>query len=316
MKIIRLEEKEQFDIAPSVGTIGFFDGLHLGHQYLIRKVIAEASKAQLDTTIVTFDRHPLEVICPERCPRLLFTLNEKIERLSQMGVKNVVVLPFNKALAALTAQDFMTTILKAQLHIEKLIIGYDNRFGKDRLDRLEDYVEAGKKADIEVIQNNAFEIKNIKVSSSVIRAYIEKGDLAQANFCLNRPYSLHGTVVAGYQNGHKLGFPTANIKPLNMHKILPPAGVYAVNVRLETNSLPLNGMLNIGMRPTFNGQEESIEVHIFDFEDDLYGKVIEIIFFNRIRDEKKFASHDDLAAQLRYDKKQIIDFFQPNKHKK
>lgn len=292
-----------------MATIGFFDGVHRGHQFLIANVMEEARKTGLQSLVITFDRHPRQVLSQDYQPRLLTTLDRKLQLLSLTGVDNVAVLHFTKEMAALSAHDFMQQILYDKLNVRKLIIGYDNRFGHDRTSGFEDYVEYGKKTGIWVIQSQAFVLHGINVSSSVIREMLAEGDVERAADCLGYPYTIVGTVVHGLENGRKMGFPTANVDLRGSGQLIPAPGVYAVRARSTSTMSFHRGMLNIGTRPTFGGTEISIEVNIFNWADDLYGKELAVCFLHRVREERRFDSMEELEQQLKKDKEYIEQLF-------
>lgn len=301
--------------APSVATIGFFDGVHRGHQFLIEEVKREAQQAGLCSTVITFDRHPRQVLHQDYQPELLTTLDEKLMLLSRTGVDQAVVLHFDEAMASLTAKKFMHQVLRERLNVRRLVIGYDNRFGHNRAEGFDDYVRYGRELGMEVIHNTAFTLKDVQVSSSVVRALVREGEVAMARQCLGYPYTLAGTVTTGYQEGRKLGFPTANLDLASVHQLLPAGGVYAVKVRLAQSMTWHAGMMNIGTRPTFDGTERSLEVNIFDFADDIYGRELLVAFYHKMREEKKFRNAATLACQLQEDKQTIKEYFsKANEH--
>lgn len=294
---------------PLVATIGFFDGVHRGHQFLIKQVCDEAKASGMESAVITFDEHPRKVLHQDYQPRLLSTLEEKLILLSRTGIGNAVVLHFDREMAGLSAHDFMEKVLRDRLNVKKLIIGYDNRFGHNRAEGFDDYVRMGHEMGIEVIQSQAFSLDGVNVSSSYIRKLIEKGELELANKCLGYPYAIYGKVVSGYQEGRKLGFPTANLDLSGSGQLVPANGVYGVKVRLQDSMQYRRGMMNIGTRPTFNGKNLSIEAYIFNFSDDIYGQTLVAAFIHRIRDEHKFDSAEELAEQMRNDAKIIEEQF-------
>ena len=221
------------DVCPSVATIGFFDGVHRGHRFLINNVVKEAASRGLQSTVVTFDRHPRQVLGSDFQPRLLSTNEEKMLLLSKTGVERCVMLPFSEQMAQMTACDFMKKILRDRLGVQVLIIGYDNRFGHNRSEGFDDYVRYGREMGIEVMSAQSFLLHGINVSSSVIRSFLQEGEIEMAENCLGYPYFFTGKVVKGFRVGHELGFPTANIEQDNMLKMIPSPGVYAVKVRIE-----------------------------------------------------------------------------------
>jgi riboflavin biosynthesis protein ribF len=297
-----------------VATIGFFDGVHRGHRFLIDRVIEEAQRSGMSSVVITFDRHPREVLQTDYQPDLLSTLDEKLLLLSKTHVDNTVVLHFDASLAALTAHDFMRDVLQGQLKVRKLIIGYDNRFGHNRSEGFDDYVRYGKELGIEVIRADAFLPDDVRVSSSVIRTCLREGRVDDANRLLGYDYTIESRIVSGYQNGRKMGFPTANLDVTRCQQLLPASGVYAVLVRLKDSVGWKRGMMNIGHRPTFNGTTTSMEVNLFNFSGNLYGQELLVTFISKIRDERKFDSIEALAEQLQHDKVQINKLFDMTYH--
>lgn len=308
MNTIFLSE-ENNAVAPCVATIGFFDGVHRGHKYLIKHVTDEAKTSGLASTVITFDRHPRQVLHSDYVPQLLTTLDNKLLLLSKTGIDNAAILPFDEATARLSAFDFMKQVLRNRLNVKKLVIGYDNRFGYNREEGFEDYVRYGHELGIEVIHNQAFVLNGVHVSSSVIRSFLQAGEVDMATLCLGYPYTLVGKVVHGFEQGRKIGFPTANIDTTESSQLIPAPGVYAVKVRLENTITLLHGMMNIGMRPTFDGSKLTLEVNIFNFQGDIYGKLLQVVFVHRIREERKFNNALELAEQLREDRLQIEEQF-------
>lgn len=302
MRTIFLDEAMKLS-GRAVATVGFFDGVHSGHRYLIDRLKAVARENNCMSMIITFDKHPRQVLNSDYKPMLLSTLDEKLNLLSQTGIDCCVVLPFTADMADLSAHDFMKTILSERLSVATLMIGYDNRFGHRREDGYEQYVAYGKELGISVIDSDSFSYGNGSVSSSMVRRFISAGDVERAAECLGRPYSLSGMVVHGEAKGRTIGFPTANIVPADADKLIPDGGVYAVLVSLDDSSTMLNGMMNIGSRPTFDGKMQTLEVHIFDFDGDIYKHSLRVFFIKKIRNERCFSSPDELAKQLETDEK-------------
>lgn len=302
MRTIFLDEATKLS-GRAVATVGFFDGVHSGHRYLIDRLKAVARENNCMSMIITFDKHPRQVLNSDYKPMLLSTLDEKLNLLSQTGIDCCVVLPFTADMADLSAHDFMKTILSERLSVATLMIGYDNRFGHRREDGYEQYVAYGKELGISVIDSDSFSYGNGSVSSSMVRRFISAGDVKRAAECLGRPYSLSGMVVHGEAKGRTIGFPTANIVPADADKLIPDGGVYAVLVSLDDSSTMLNGMMNIGSRPTFDGKMQTLEVHIFDFDGDIYKHSLRVFFIKKIRNERCFSSPDELAKQLETDEK-------------
>lgn len=289
---------------PCVATIGFFDGVHCGHQFLIEDVKEEAKKSGLKSLVITFDKHPRQVLQQSYQPQLLTTLEEKLHLLTLTGIDDVYVLHFTKEMAALTAYDFMAQVLRDKLNVKKLVIGYDNRFGHNRAEGFEDYVRYGKELGIEVLQARPFEIYGVKVSSSVVRSFLNGGEVEMAKKCLGRPFMLEGNIVKGFQEGRKMGFPTANLS-VEDGLLIPADGVYATEVKVNGQGKWLKAMTNIGNRPTFHGTKRTIETYIFDFDRDIYGNQLVLKFIKKIRDEKQFGSEKELAEQLKKDEEII-----------
>lgn len=298
------------DVCPSVATIGFFDGVHRGHRFLINNVVKEAASRGLLSTVVTFDRHPRQVLGSDFQPRLLSTNEEKMLLLSKTGVERCVMLPFSEQMAQMTACDFMKKILRDRLGVQVLIIGYDNRFGHNRSEGFDDYVHYGREMGIEVMSAQSFLLHGINVSSSVIRSFLQEGEIEMAENCLGYPYFFTGKVVKGFRVGHELGFPTANIEQDNMLKMIPSPGVYAVKVRIEGTVELKHAMMNIGTRPTFNGTQQTLEVHILNFNDDIYGKMISVAFVHKLRNERQFPSKEALSEQLVKDAQMVKEQFE------
>lgn len=309
METIYLQNTSVTHATPSVATLGFFDGLHLGHQYLVRQVVDRARQVGMQSMVITFDLHPQQVLQQDYQPELLSTLDMKTEQLSLTGVDQVVVLHFDRQLASLSAHDFMAEVLSRQLHVKELIIGYDNRFGHNRQEGFEDYLRYGIALGMTVTQSDAFSLQGIQVSSSVVRRLINEGNLDEANRCMGRPYALDGKIVGGFREGRKMGFPTANLDLSSTHQLIPPHGVYAVRVHIEGYGQTLYGMTNIGIRPTFGGLNLTVETYIFDFSGDIYDRRIRLDFIRRVREERKFSGPEELSAQLKKDEAHIRQLF-------
>ena len=291
-------------LPPTVATIGFFDGVHLGHRYLINQVKIAASQCGWCSSIITFPIHPRQVIQSDYQPQLLSSPEEKIELLSQTGVDNCILLPFTRELSKLTAWEFMQ-LLYEQYKVRMLVIGYDHRFGHNRAETFEDYCRYGRELGIHIMQATAYTQEQDKVSSSAIRRALLSGDVMTAHKYMGYNYFLEGTVVSGYQVGRKIGFPTANLRVDFPYKLIPSIGVYAVRVQVAGQQW--KGMLSIGYRPTINnGNDLSIEVHILDFQGDIYNQKMRIEFIEFLRPEIKFDSVDELIAQMHKDKEETI----------
>ncbi len=282
-------------------TIGFFDGVHRGHRFLIGQLKEKAREKGFGTMVITFERHPRQVLQSDWQPQLLTSLTERIEQLGSTGIDQLVVLRFDKTMAALTAHQFMQQVLFQDLHARMLLTGYDNRFGHDRSESFSDYVCYGKEIGIEVLDCTPYDVGECRVSSSLIRRLLTEGDVRQAAICLDRPYTLTGTVVHGKQIGRTLGYPTANILLEDVHRQVPANGVYAVLVKIDDEDRLYRGMMNIGTRPTFEGHRQTLEANIFDFNEDIYGRKITVTFLDHLREERHFDSPDELKKQMEYD---------------
>lgn len=291
-----------------VATVGMFDGVHRGHQQVIGQVVERAREAGLASTVITFDQPPRQVLDPTFRPQLLTTLSEKEAAIAALGVDRLVVLPFSREMAGLSARAFMEEILRRQLQTTVLVTGYDNRFGHDRTEGFDDYVRYGEEMGMLVCRGDAalMDDGDRPVSSSVIRQLLaQEGRVDLMPRYLTRPYQLRGQVMPGEHIGHRLGFPTANLVPDDAAKLIPAAGVYAVRVLLAGEQQLRQAMMNIGHRPTFDGHRQTLEVNIFDFDGDLYGQTMTVGFVERLRAERRFASPEALAAQLQKDQEQV-----------
>ena len=285
-----------------IATIGFFDGVHIGHCHLINMLKKVARERGVEACVITFDRHPRQVVQPEWCPEMLTTLEEKTQLLEATGIDRCEVLHFDREMANQSAHDFMLHTLKEKLGVSILVTGYDNRFGHNRSEGFEDYVRYGKEIGIEVIKGEELTDGSNNVSSSSIRRMLKEGRIEDATRCLGREYQLTGTVVGGEHIGRTIGFPTANIRPDDSSKPIPANGVYAVDVWSQAGDINRErAMLNIGTRPTFNGTATTIEVHIPHFAGNLYGSTLSIAFLRKIREERKFDSPEALVEQLNKD---------------
>ncbi|MCD8031034.1 MAG: bifunctional riboflavin kinase/FAD synthetase [Bacteroides sp.] len=285
---------------PCVATIGFFDGVHRGHRYLIDQVKAVAESRGLSSAVLTFSAHPGNVIRPDRVPDLLTTTHEKIGLLEQSGIDSCFLLRFTSHLSRMGASEFMEKILYEKFHVRSLLIGHDHRFGHNRTDSFDDYQRMGCHLGIEVLPALSYMYEGVPVSSSLVRNSLLEGRVEDANRYLGYSYSIQGQVVGGYQIGRTLGFPTANLQLSDGEKLLPAAGVYAVYV--YTGADRYKGMLNIGHRPTIgNGSAFSIEVHLLHFSGNLYNCPLRVEFVHRLRSEVRFADRSLLICQLEQD---------------
>lgn len=287
-------------LEPCVATIGFFDGVHLGHRFLIEQVKELAKDKGLRSALITFPIHPRQVMKSDYRPELLTTPEEKIELLKAQGVDYCIMLDFTVELSQLSALSFMKDILQQRYNVSTLIIGYDHRFGHNRSEGFEDYVRYGQQIGMNVYRAQACMIDDLNISSSLVRTHLLEGKIDLSTRYLGYNYSIEGVVVGGYRVGRTIGFPTANLDLRESNKLIPSDGVYAV--RVEVKGCLYAGMLNIGYRPTLdNGSKKSIEVHILRFDEDIYDEKIRLYFVSRIRSEMKFSGLDELIAQLKRD---------------
>jgi riboflavin kinase/FMN adenylyltransferase len=284
----------------TIVTIGTFDGVHLGHTAILKKLTQNTQNETFESTVLTFFPHPRMVLQGKSDLKLLNTINEKIELLEKIGIDNLIIHPFDEKFAELNAEAFVSTILVDHLRVQKIIIGYDHRFGKNRTANIDDLISFGAQFGFEVEQISAQEIDEISISSTKIRTALEEGDIQLANEYLGYSYFLSGTVVKGKQLGRTIGFPTANISLEEDYKLVPQNGVYVVQAEIDSKSI--YGMMNIGFNPTVQGKQKTIEVHFFDFEADIYNRKIQVAILQRIRSEKKFESIELLTKQLDEDR--------------
>lgn len=305
MKVFRgLESLEK--LKKPIVTTGTFDGVHLGHQKIISRLKDVASENDAETLLITYHPHPRLVIQPDSNIELLTSIEERIQLLDKYGLDNLLILPFTKEFSRLTSTEFIRDIIVNSIGTHKLVIGYDHQFGRNREGSFEHLKEYAPLYGFEIEEIEAKDIDNVNVSSTKIRKALHEGEIEKANLYLGHHYSLSGTVVEGNQIGRDIGFPTANIHIEEKHKLIPLKGVYAVSV--EYDGLIKKGMLNIGTRPTINNEGgQSIEVHILEESQNLYGKNLVLKLIKRIRSEVKFESLEDLKNQLEQDKLVIKD---------
>jgi riboflavin kinase/FMN adenylyltransferase len=281
----------------SIVTVGVFDGLHIGHQAVIQQVLTQSEKFNLASLVLTFDPPPLAFLAPERCPPALTTLSKKIEILDQLGVDGVVFARFDAYLQQMSPDAFVQQVLLQRLHAKQVIIGYDWQFGKGRSGNAEALRQLGDQYQFSVMIVGPVQLHGMPVHSTRVREAIAGGNLNLVSDLLGRRYSIMGEIVLGDGRGRQIGFPTANIDAGN--QMLPPSGVYAIQVKLEGRMF--NGVMNMGTRPTFDGEEFQIETHLFDFEQMVYGKKMEIFFIEKIRDERRFPNPEILVNQIKQD---------------
>ena len=271
-----------------VATIGMFDGVHRGHQFVLQHVVDEARQRGLQSMAITFDKSGPQTLTPLDQKRLLLT---------KTGIDRIEVLTFNDALKQMTAREFMQQELRDRLGVKVLLTGYDNRFGHNRTEGFDDYVRYGQELGIEVLQLP----QEGEISSSIIRQLVAEGAISKANQLLGNPYTILGSVEHGEHIGTKLGYPTANLVLIDDCQLIPATGVYAVKIRMENSVEWKHGMMNIGMRPTFDGQSQTLEVNVFRLKENLYGQQLQVAFFERLRGEQRFDSIEALKAQLQQD---------------
>ena len=295
MKIYRSIEDYDED-KRSVVTIGTFDGIHLGHQKILSRLIKSSKNKDLNSVVLTFFPHPRIILNKYNEVKMIDTLDEKIIHLNEIGIDSLVIHPFNKSFSLLSANQFIKDFLVDKLKIKHIIIGYDHRFGKGREASVTDLKNYADDYDFTVEEIKAQEIEKITVSSTKIRNSINQGDIKTTEKYLGRSFNLTGKIVKGDGLGKKINYPTANIFIEETYKIIPKDGVYLVETIIEDKLF--NGMMNIGHRPTIGTNVKSIEVHLFNFNEDIYGQVISIKMISKIRDEKKFSSIQALKEQL------------------
>ena len=294
----------------SIVTIGTFDGVHIGHKRILEKIIISAKELNCESVSLTFFPHPRMILQENSFVKLLNTMEEKIVLLQKIGIDNLIIHPFDKEFSQLTAEEFVKNILVDQLQIQKIIIGYDHRFGRNRTADIQDLIRFGKEYGFEVEQISAQEIDDIAVSSTKIRTALADGTIALANEYLGYNYFFTGTVIKGKQLGRTIGFPTANIHIEEDYKLIPKNGVYLVKSLL--NGKLIYGMMNIGKRPTVDGENQTIEVHFIDFDQNLYDQEITMEVLDFIRDEQKFDSLEALKNQIQKDKEQLLYYISTN----
>ena len=297
MQILRHIENRVVSIPKPFLTMGNFDGIHLGHQALLRRVVEDARKGRGEAVVLTFEPHPLKILAPERAPRLLLAHKDKMRLLQCLGVGVVIIQPFNAAFASLEAEEFVRRYLVNRLKVHKMWVGPDLRFGKGRKGRVEDLMRWGAEEGFSAEVLQPVEVEGGRVSSSRIRVLIERGDLHEVARYLGRYHFISGRVAAGHRRGRSLGFPTANIATLT--EVVPLNGIYATLLRIDEEQWP--SVTNVGFNPTFGEGPRTIESYIFDFSGDLYGRSVRLFFVKRIRDEKKFPSADLLVEQMKKD---------------
>lgn len=295
---------------PTVITIGTFDGVHLGHRQILEKVMQSAEEQDMDSLLLTFFPHPRMVLQSSSDLKLINTIDEKIQILSSVGIQNLVIHPFSFEFSRLTAREYVEDVLVKGLNAKKVIIGYDHRFGRNRVADINDLKKMAVEFDFEVEEISKQELEDVAVSSTKIRSAIDEGNIRLANEYLTTPFMITGKVVKGKGLGRKFGYPTANISVAEAYKIIPAKGVYIVTSHIEGRQI--NGVLNIGFNPTTGDNKLSIEVFFIDYEADLYGKKIQLQLLDRIRGEQKFASTEDLIKAIDSDVSLAKKYFNEN----
>ncbi|MBI5473721.1 MAG: bifunctional riboflavin kinase/FAD synthetase [Ignavibacteriae bacterium] len=292
----------------SVVTVGTFDGVHRAHQEIVREVVLRAKQNAGRSVVITFDPHPKEVVASKRGPvQLLTTIDERIELLNRQQIDLLVIIPFTYEFSQQTSREFYERTVVGRIGVSEVVVGYDHTFGRNREGGIEELVRMGEQQNFSVFALPPFSVDGEIVSSTRVRNALLRGEIEHATTLLGHEYQLSGAVVVGDRRGTTLGYPTANIRPKSDKKLVPANGVYLVGVEVEGRHY--HGMMNIGVRPTLTaGLQETIEVHIFDFADDIYGERITVSFLRKLRDEQKFASLQDLVSQLHEDKAQSLKY--------
>ncbi len=283
----------------SIVTIGTFDGVHLGHQQILKQLTDTSRKSKLKSVLLTFFPHPRMVLQPDISMRLIQTIQEREKALKNTGLDYLVIHPFSITFSRLSADDYVKQILVEQLNVRKVVVGYDHRFGRNRTASLEDMYQYADIYDFEVIEIDAKKIDSTAVSSTKIRNAIDQGNIELANTYLGQPFTLEGMVVHGDKRGRELSYPTANIDLQNQHKIVPKQGVYLVKSKLKGRVV--YGMMNIGTKPTFDTTMPSIEVHFLDWNGGLYGQAVQVELLKWVREERKFKTVKELQVQIQTD---------------
>lgn len=291
----------------TIVTLGTFDGVHLGHNVILDKICNTAKQENLESVLLTFFPHPRLIVSNDSEIKMLNTMAEKAKLLKQKGIQNFIIHPFDKLFSELSPREFVAQILVKQLNIQKIIIGYDHKFGKNRAADFNDLIAFGKEFGFEVEEIPAKQVDEVAVSSTKIRNSLLEGNISLANDYLGYSYMLSGIVIKGNQLGRTIGFPTANIEVSENYKLIPKNGVYIVSAIV--NNQTIFGMMNIGIKPTLGDNIPTIEVHLLDFSEDIYGQEIQVNVIERLRDEQKFESFEALKSQLEIDKTNTLDYF-------
>lgn len=303
MKLLQQGNKD--DASQRIAVVGTFDGVHRGHRFLLDFMLSQAQQRHLEPSVITFSQHPLTVIRPQNVPKQLTTIDERINMLQECGVESCIMLDFDDKLRCQSARQFLEMI-RNDYRVKVLVIGFNTRFGCDCIDSYEEYEKLGNEIGVEVIQAPEY---GSGICSSAIRKMLRSSNIFEANNALGYCYSIAGKVVKGKQLGRTIGFPTANIEIADDKKLIPPLGVYAVEVYISHLAKTYRGMLNIGRRPTVDVANApiSIEVHIIDFEGDIYNQELKVEFLKFLRPEQAFDSLDKLVAQLHHDCQEALE---------
>ncbi len=305
MKIFHGTENANI-LRPTVLTLGVFDGLHLGHQKIMETVVERAKAVQAIPTAITFDPHPRTVLHPENSPPLLQTLDQRLANFEVLGIKQSIVIRFNKDFANQDAGEFLREIIHERLQAKEVYLGHGFAFGKNRGGNIELLRRMSKKLGFVADEVGEVRLRNKRISSSKIRKLLKDGKVNLARRMLGRPYGIEGAIIRGDRRGHTIGFPTANLKPKN--RVVPKYGVYATAILID--NVWRKAITNVGVRPTFKDDAEpSIETYIFDFNGDLYGDVLRVRFLHRIRDERKFSGIDEIKTQIQKDTETALHYF-------
>ena len=291
---------------PTVLTIGTFDGIHIGHKKILKRVVSTAKEKGLSAAVLTFFPHPRMVLQKESDIKLIHTINERIAVLKELGIDNLIVHPFSKEFSRLSALEFVRDVLVNQLQVKHIIIGYDHRFGRNRTANIEDLRDFGYTYGFTVEEISAQDIDQVAVSSTKIRNAILAGEIEKANDYMGYPFCFSGVVTRGKGLGRTINYPTANVEIAEPYKIVPKNGVYVA--RAFIGGKECYGMMNIGVNPTVNGQQRSIEIHIFNFKEDIYDTVIDVQLLMRLRDEQKYDSVALLKEQLQKDEQEALAY--------
>lgn len=295
---------------PTVLTIGTFDGIHIGHKKILERVINTAKIQNSESLVLTFFPHPRMVLQKDADIKLIHTIDERANILADLGLNNLIIQPFSKEFSRLSATEFVRDILVHKLNVKHIIVGYDHRFGRNRTANIDSLKEFGEIYDFTVEEISAQDIDAVAVSSTKIRKALVNGNLQTANSYLGAEFQLKGTVAKGKGIGKTINFPTANISIPEDYKMIPKNGVYIAKAEIE--NISYTGMMNIGNNPTVNGKTRSIEIHLFNFNEDIYHKEITVSIQKRIRNEQKFESIEALQSQLKKDKEEALTYFETN----